>query len=129
MKSVTTIGLVVSLALAVAAAERSARLKSSVRGTDQLSVYGKADHPMWLGVSFYSKAGKPEHQLVPLSKGRFRKNFTIDPRLQGGSYEVALWDAKVTRDFCQVRRCQYCPTYGYHLSGMAASGSGALRGR
>ena len=112
------------LLLSVLPADRAPYLQSSLQGNDQLTVSGRAQRGMLLGVSFYTSSGQARHALYPLGDGLFRRRLVVGARFREGSYQLALWRAKVPASQCQVPQCAYCPVYGYHLDGKLAGTSG-----
>lgn len=113
--------LVCALALTGVAFCTSAEYLSATSALPhRVTVNGVAERQGWLGISGYAKGAKtPAFQEIRyVSRGSIRESFTMTTALEGGTFEVALWDGKVTSNSCTTKNCQWCARNGYHMSGM-----------
>ncbi len=93
---------------------------------------GGVDSDCLLGISVYPKEcvdllkdGK--HEVKTVQKGKFSTKATLGEPYAGGWFETALWERKVKALDCKTKQCFACKNSGYHLEGMLAYRSDAIR--
>ena len=86
-------------------------LQTHASSSRTINVGGQIDREGWLGFSVYSSDSKiaPYQHLRKVRPGSLKEALYLEPSYAGGSYEVAIWDQKVSRSQCKVRDCKWCP--------------------
>lgn len=110
-------------------------LQPSVQRSGQslvVNVQGSAPKGAWLGCSFYPPgtrniATQGVHQVVPVTNTTYTQRFAVPQNCVGGTYEVALWGARVPASECKIPNDPWCKRNGFHLSGMLALRRGSFR--
>lgn len=131
----TLLGLMIAMTVAFAAEslfKTATLVQDAADGkAKSLELTGSIASPLYLGVSMYpatytSALEEGEHQIVELKKGSFSQNFTVKSRMNGGTWEAAIWSKKVPASQCTISDCYFCKHFGYHLDGQVTYLTGTL---
>ena len=66
------------------------------------------------------------HSHIDLEQGDFSFEIEVDQPLLGGSFEIAIWGAKVDKIDCTLDYCHWCKTNGFHFDKLIVYKSGLL---
>ena len=90
-------------------------------------VTGTLERGAWLGLSAYPKQGAGYHSVRQVGGGQLREDFYLSGRYAGGTFEVAVWERKVSRSSCKTKGgCSWCHLNGFHMEGMRSYSSGVV---
>lgn len=106
-------------------------LSQSSAGTLLLTVTTEtAEFGPWLGVSLYppqhgKDKGVGKNLSFPVKEGKWIKEISIPPQYRNGTFEIAVWGKRITKDEC-VKDDLFCQQNGFRLQNMYSYAWGLL---
>lgn len=86
-----------------------------------------ARNGQWLGVTIYPPSGNnPQNRIFPLKEGSTSAEVELPSAIMGGTYEVAVWDRKISKEQC-LPTDTICQQMGYRFEGLDTYMWGRIR--